>query len=136
MKHAPAVRGQIRRSRSPRAALWLVVRVVTQREESYRMVPAAPYYFECAIKSHYAAVEMFQGWFEQTDKDQPHPTRNGIKRRALCRVGSPLLERASGCSNRAVKALSGPGEGLLIYSAKWIKVPIVTRLSSFTLRVD
>lgn len=50
---------------------WLVVRVVTQREESYRMATSAPYYFECAEKSRIsrAAVEMFQGWLEQTDKD-------------------------------------------------------------------
>lgn len=47
---------------------WLVVRVVTQREETYRFASTAPYYFEVDGKARIerGACEMFLTWLESS----------------------------------------------------------------------
>ncbi len=49
---------------------WLVIRVVTEREFTYRIATTAPFYFEFggAPRISREAVEFFQAWLERTEK--------------------------------------------------------------------
>jgi len=49
---------------------WLVIRVITEREHTYRLAASAPYYFEVADKPRISrsAVEFFQQWLKDSIK--------------------------------------------------------------------
>lgn len=51
---------------------WLVVRVVTQREETYRLASTAPYYFEVDGKARIqrGACDMFLTWLESSTEQR------------------------------------------------------------------
>ena len=60
---------------------WLVIRVVTEREFTYRIATTAPFYFEFAgtPRIQREAVEFFQAWLERTEKQiasEPEQARN------------------------------------------------------------
>ena len=61
---------------------WLVIRVVTEREFTYRIATTAPFYFEfdSVPRISREAVEFFQAWLDRTDKQiaaEPEQVRNG-----------------------------------------------------------
>ncbi|MEZ6133654.1 MAG: hypothetical protein R3C53_01970 [Pirellulaceae bacterium] len=49
---------------------WLVIRVVTERQHTYRIASTAPYYFEVAGQPRISrsAVEYFTRWLEKSAK--------------------------------------------------------------------
>ncbi len=81
-----STRGRVERSRRSRSrrAVWLVIRVVTERDFTYRMATTAPFYFEFDSRPRVSrkAAEFFQQWLAQTEQQvasEPEQARSAAQ---------------------------------------------------------